>query len=29
VLPWNERYTQEIVDALAHEIRAAAEQARS
>jgi len=29
VLPWNERYTEEIVDSLALEIRAAAEQARS
>jgi len=29
VLPWNERYTEEIVDALAHEIRAAVQGARS
>jgi len=29
VLPWNERYTEEIVDTLAREIRTAAEQARS
>lgn len=29
VLPWNERYTEEIVDALAHEIRTAVRGARS
>lgn len=29
VLPWNERYTEEIVHALAHEIRAAVQGARS
>ena len=29
VLPWNERYTEEIVDALAHEIRTAVQGPRS
>ena len=29
VLPWNERYTEEVVNALAHEIRAAVRGARS
>jgi len=29
VLPWNERYTEEIVDALAHEIRTAVQGSRS
>ena len=29
VLPWNERYTEEIVDALAREIRAAVAEERS
>ena len=29
VLPWNERYTEEIVDALAHEIQTAARRPRS